>query len=142
VCAAVEALRRERVTDPKGFITQHVPEARLLASHFVTPVFVSHVERLVSARVGKDGWSDVKDPERPLPSEDERILRQILQKVLPGIHEILGFLVSDDLEAKLQAKCREVARSRAEDAWAQRTKKRSADLRGFNWQEVSHGSQE
>jgi hypothetical protein len=106
---------------------QHVPGARLLVNHFVTPEFVSHTQSLVARRVETNGWGAVTDSEKPLPSEDEKVLRHILLKAIPGIHEVAGLMVSDGLEVELQAKCYEVARGKAESAWKRRARERPAD---------------
>jgi hypothetical protein len=106
---------------------QHVPGARLLVNHCVTPEFVSQTQSLVARRVETNGWSAVTDSEKPLPSEDEKVLRQILLKAIPRVHEVAGLIVSDGLEAELQAKSDEVARVKAENAWKRRGSGRPAD---------------
>jgi len=131
---SVKTLLKERVVDPEAFVKEHVPEAFLLASHFVTPAFVLKMEGSILDSVRKNGWSDTKDSEKRLEMEDEMRLRQIVLKDLPELYEVAGVVVSSDLEAGLQTRCRSFAREKAESAWRRRSKEKPAAIKR---QEVS-----
>ena len=80
--------------------------------------------------------SYMQDPEKRLTSEDEKMLRQIVLKNLPGLHEVAGAVVSKGLEANLQDKCRIFACEKAESAWRRRAKEKPTDA-PIKRQEVS-----
>ncbi|KAF8249741.1 hypothetical protein K440DRAFT_621212 [Wilcoxina mikolae CBS 423.85] len=126
---SAKTLLKERVVDPEAFVKKHVPEAVLLASHFVTPAFISQMKGSTLDSVRTKGWSDTKDPEKRLEVGDEKRLRQIVLKDLPELCEVAGVVVSKDLETGLQAKCRSFAREKAEIAWRRRSKEKPAAIK-------------
>ncbi|KAF8538908.1 hypothetical protein BDD12DRAFT_883898 [Trichophaea hybrida] len=126
---SVKTLLKERAVDPEAFVKKHVPEAVLLASHFVTPAFISQMESTTLKFVKTNGWSDTKDSEKRLEVEDEKRLRQIVLKDLPELCEVAGVVVSKDLETGLQARCRSFAREKADIAWRRRSKEKPAAIK-------------
>lgn len=154
--AALEDFKRERIEDPEDFVHRQLPDAILLAQHFVTPSFIAHIEGLVLESIEKQEWSDVKvrlsihallllnawhltcnqDPDQRLSSMDENKLRILISHSLPELQLIADRLVSNDLEGRLRSRTKQFAQKRADGAWRNRSTT-PTDTTKITWAEVS-----
>lgn len=114
---AVEALRKERITNPAEFIGSRVPTARLLDSHFITPVYIAHISSYLLSRIESSSWTELTDPEQRLTPTDFKLLRPTILAELPELCLTADRLVPATLSATLSAQAEAFARSQADVAY-------------------------
>ncbi|TGZ78022.1 hypothetical protein EX30DRAFT_171147 [Ascodesmis nigricans] len=113
----IEAIQKEGVRDPEAFVLSQLPDSVPLGEHFITPIFLARIESSILENIDKQGWSDVKDPEQRLSFAEEKKLRALVSKSLPGVQLVADRFVPQELEGTLRSKTQEFAYSRAEAEW-------------------------
>jgi hypothetical protein len=122
----VEKVKEAYVKDPMAFVKEHLPDAQLLATSFVTAEFLERLESGVEEEVKKEGWSDVKDPEHRLTPEDEKVFKaRIITKL--EVSESAGVVVSKAASTALGEKCKTFSQQKADVAWKKRAKQQLID---------------
>ncbi|KAI5812101.1 hypothetical protein BZA77DRAFT_150088 [Pyronema omphalodes] len=122
----IEKVKEAYIKDPMAFVKEHLPDAQLLATSFVTAEFLEKLENGVEEQVKKEGWSYVKDLEHRLTPEDEKVFKaRIITKL--EVFESAGVVVSKAASTALEEKCKTFSQQKADMAWKRRAKQQPVD---------------